>query len=382
MALLLQNFDFRLDNPTYELQIRSAMTIKPKDFYMRACLRKGVTASTLQHRLAGSGEVKGIKQAESELDSEPAASENGMTILFGSNTGTCQSFAQKLASDASHHGFRATVKDLDSGVNALPKSQPVVIITASYEGLPPDNATQFVAWLESLSDSKSLEGVSYAVFGCGHKDWSATFHRIPKLVDSTLEKLGAESIVDLGLSDAAKGDMFSDFDNWTDAAFWPAVRAQFGSVSSPLPEPKAEMEMEITTKTRASQLQQEVQQGKVTGSKLLTTPGEPEKRHLEIKLPEGMEYEAGDYLAVLPLNPDESVKRVLARYSLPWDAVVTVKSGGPVHLPCNKPVSVFDLLKGFVELSHPATKKARLTFLIDPIIFHKPLFVNGRSRTN
>ena len=155
--------------------------------------------------------------------------------------------------------------------------------------------------------------------------------------------------------------MFSDFDTWADQVFWPSVVSNFGARSADSAPAPAEMkvEMEISTKSRALQLQQDVQQGTVTAAKVLTAPGEPQKRHLEIKLPEDMEYEAGDYLAILPLNPDDSVRRVLAKFSLPWDATVTIKSGGPVNLPDNKPVSAFDLLKGYVELSVPVTKKVR-----------------------
>lgn len=39
VAVLLQNFDFRLHDPSYELAIKSTLTIKPKDFYMHASLR-------------------------------------------------------------------------------------------------------------------------------------------------------------------------------------------------------------------------------------------------------------------------------------------------------------------------------------------------------
>ena len=46
----------------------------------------------------------------------------------------------------------------------------------------------------------------------GHHDWAQTFHRTPKLVDSTMEKLGGTRIAPLGLSDAAQGDMFTDFE--------------------------------------------------------------------------------------------------------------------------------------------------------------------------
>ena len=67
-----------------------------------------------------------------------------MTILFGSNSGSCESFAGTLASEAS----------LDSAVGSLPNDQPVIIITTSYEGKPCENAKQFVTYLESNPDCK------------------------------------------------------------------------------------------------------------------------------------------------------------------------------------------------------------------------------------
>lgn len=382
MAMLLQNFDFRLDDPSYNLKIKSNLTVKPDGFYMRSSLRKGISASALQERLSStSGEVKSstaVQQATSRLDELKVddTSNREITILYGSNTGTCQAFAQKLAADARAHGFHANVMDMDSGVNALPTNQPVVVITASYEGLPPDNATHFVAWLESMREGNALTGVEYAVFGCGHKDWSSTFHRIPKLVDETLEKLGATRLVERGSSDASQGDMFTDFDTWEESKLWPALKMKLGAGEVITKPTKQSVEMEISTNTRASQLQHDVQHGKVLAAKCLTAPGEPEKRHLEIKLPEGMEYEAGDYLAVLPLNPDESVHRVLNKFSLPWDAVITIKEGGPVTLPANMPVSAFDLLKGFVEISLPATRKAC------PIVLRPFLNANPATRTS
>jgi cytochrome P450/NADPH-cytochrome P450 reductase len=53
MAMLLQNFDFRLDNPTYSLKVKSTLTIKPDDFSMRASLRGNRGGlSGLQERLS------------------------------------------------------------------------------------------------------------------------------------------------------------------------------------------------------------------------------------------------------------------------------------------------------------------------------------------
>lgn len=51
--------------------------------------------------------------------------------------------------------------------------------------------------------------------------------------------------------------------------------------------------MDVATRERSSYLRQDVRQGVVKSSFCLTADGEPEKRHLEIKLPDNMTYEAG-----------------------------------------------------------------------------------------
>lgn len=171
-ALLLQNFNFLMDDPSYNLTIKQTLTIKPKDFYMRAVLREGLTPTGLEHRLQGRfAPAAALKSGGSETSHTDSKTEKGkgkpISIYYGSNSGTCVSLAQRLASDAPAHGFTATVVDsLDAANQQLPKDQPVAIITASYEGHPPDNAAHFVSWLQSL-EGKALDGVSYAIFGCG-----------------------------------------------------------------------------------------------------------------------------------------------------------------------------------------------------------------------
>ena len=149
-----------------------------------------------------------------------------MTVLYGSNSGTCQAFAQQLASNAPTHGFNAKVDTLDSAKGNLPADQPVVIITASYEGQPCDNAAHFFNWLETLK-SDDAAGVSYAVFGAGHSDWRSTFHRIPTAIDDILASSGGSRLCKMGGADAAHGDMFSDFEGWEDQ-FWRTISERYG----------------------------------------------------------------------------------------------------------------------------------------------------------
>ncbi|GKT78545.1 bifunctional P-450:NADPH-P450 reductase [Colletotrichum tofieldiae] len=358
MTMLLQNFNFVLD-PNYSFGIKQTLTIKPKDMHMRAILRDGLTPTSLERRLAGLAEPeKAYEQTKGDKASE---GEGGMplTILYGSNSGTCESLAQRVASDAASHGFCATKIDcLDSANGSLPTDQPVVIITASYEGQPPDNAGHFVAWMEGQDKTKALlKDVSYAVFGCGHKDWVQTFHRIPKLLDTTLEQLGAKRLAEVGLTDVSSGEVFTNFESWEDDVLWPALTSKYKTTTTE--DSKTKGVDVVISNPRTSTLRQDVREATVTKTATLTKGGDPKsiKKHIEIKIPDDMIYTAGDYLAVLPINPKESVYRAMRRFHLARDAYLSIKTDGPTSLPINSSVPANDILSSYIELSQPATRR-------------------------
>ncbi|RDW89799.1 bifunctional cytochrome P450/NADPH--P450 reductase [Aspergillus mulundensis] len=378
MAMLLQNFDFSFADAEYDLKFKQTLTIKPKDLYMKATLRHGLTPTTLERRLAGLAAETTTQTKTVNADSADTSSATGaqMTILYGSNSGTCETLARRIAADAPSKGFHVTRFDgLDSGRAALPTDHPVVIVTSSYEGQPPDNAKQFVSWLEDLDkqdEPSPLKDVPFAVFGCGNKEWAQTFHRIPKLVDNLLNKLGGTRITDLGLADVSTDELFSTFEAWADDVLWPRVVEQFGAEGrksqdqNESPDRKASAApapgVEVTvSNSRTQALRQDVGQAMVVETRLLTAEEEKERRkkHLEIRLPEGVTYTAGDYLAVLPINPAETVRRAMRQFKLPWDAQISIASSGPTTtaLPTDGPVAANEILSTYVELAQPATRK-------------------------
>jgi cytochrome P450 / NADPH-cytochrome P450 reductase len=374
-ALLLQNFNISLADPNYKMQVQQTLTIKPKNTYVHVKLRPGINATQLLQRLTSSTATPPEPASGLSLRTDGTNGTNGtgggtatpngptLAILYGSNTGTCQSLAQSLAVEAGQHGYTATVHDLDTAVEHVAKGPNMtsVIITASYEGQPPDNAARFVAWLERVEDKDAFAGTRFAVFGCGHVDWASTYQRIPTLVDSLLEEHGATRVVERGVSDASQRDMFGDFAKWTENVLWKALpSAKDAAAAANGDDKKARlptMDLEISTEQRATHLQQKLFWAKVTATQQLTAPGQPEKRHIEFQLPSDMTYRTGDYLAVLPLNLDADVRRVIQRFRLPWDAVVTIKKGGPTTLPTDSPIALAELLRGYVELALPATRK-------------------------
>lgn len=77
-----------------------------------------------------------------------------------------------------------------------------------------------MSWLSSLGTSgKLLKDIKYTVFGCGNREWSRTYQRIPTLIDEALEKNGAERLLQRGEADANSVSFFSAFEDY-ETALW------------------------------------------------------------------------------------------------------------------------------------------------------------------
>ena len=172
VALLFQNFEFRLDDPQYQLEIKQTLTIKPKGFFMHANLRKHIDLLYLEKMLhVNTADTNTVPEQDSKHEKIPTSglAYKPLTILYGSNSGTCEALAANLSREACGRRFSVKVDTLDSSVNSLPTDHPVILICSSYEGQPPDNASHFVHWLETLGGGNKLTGISFAVFGCGNR---------------------------------------------------------------------------------------------------------------------------------------------------------------------------------------------------------------------
>lgn len=352
--MVLQNFDLKLDDPSYQLQIKSTLTIKPGDFYIRASPREGVEVLNIERKL-----YEGV-HATTQSKKGPSTTNTGgkvgsgkpLLVLYGSNSGTCEGLAQKLGQSAGGHGYGAKIMPLDDGIDAIRKEVPTVVVTASYEGNPPDNADAFVTWLKG-ADKEKIQDVQFAVFGCGHHDWVATYQKVPKLIDSELFARGGNRIAERGESDVAQGRVFDDFDTWQDEKLWPVLAADSAATS----QTSEALELEVDNNARATQLRHNVQNAQVLRNEVLTPAGAPEKRLTEFKLPAGLTYEAGDYLALLPVSNISSVARVLRRFGITWDATMTLRKGSHTTIPTGFPISVTTVLGSYVELNSSASRK-------------------------
>lgn len=134
--MLLQNFDFFLAGPSYELQIQQTLKVKPKNMFLHATPRLGLDLIAIEKKLLAdttSSETTGTHDAKG-LTSRKDKSHKPMAMFFGGNMGTCESLNQTVSNAASSHGYKAQVSPLNDA-------------------------------------TKKLAGVPYAVFGCENRKY-------------------------------------------------------------------------------------------------------------------------------------------------------------------------------------------------------------------
>jgi len=359
LGMMLQRFKL-IDGGRYELKLKEAMTVKLEGLEIRVRPRKHrhVTASAL-------AEMPKNGAATSVLPpGTPIAKPHGtpLLVLFGSNLGTSEDIARQVGEAATAQGFAVTLSWLDDYAGRLPTDAALLIVCASYNGTPPDNAAGFYTWLQDGMAPDALRGVRYTVFGCGNRNWASTYQAVPRTIDERLAAYGAERVYARGEGDSRE-DLDEHFREWR-KAMWQEVTVKFGlefdstaaaGVDEPLftvdvvtgPQPNSVAALHGATPVRV-----------LANRELQTAPGRS-TRHLEIALPAGATYRSGDHLGVVPSNPAALVERALQRFGFEAGAFVRLQSHGrrSTSLPTDEPVAIETLLGSYVEMQLTATRK-------------------------
>jgi cytochrome P450/NADPH-cytochrome P450 reductase len=287
-------------------------------------------------------------------------------VLYGSNLGTAEELATRVADLAEVNGFATKLAPLDEYVGKLPDNGGVLIFCASYNGAPPDNATEFIKWLGSGLPKDAFSKVRYAVFGCGNSDWAATYQSVPRLIDEQLAAHGAKNLAARGEGDA-RGDLDSQFDAWFAKAS-PAAVKELG-VDTSFSRSASDAPLYAVEPVAPTAVNAAVALGGASPMKVLVNTelqnrsganaSDRSTRHIEVQLPEGLKYRVGDHLSVVPRNDPALVDSVARRFGfLPADQIrLHVAEGRRAQLPAGDAVSVGRLLTEFVELQQVATRK-------------------------
>jgi sulfite reductase (NADPH) flavoprotein alpha-component len=246
-----------------------------------------------------------------QLNSAPPKAGEPLPILFGSQTGTAEGIAKRIAKEAAQRGFAPVVLPLNDHSQAdLAKGGKAIIISSTWgDGDPPDNATNFWSWLQS--DAPRLENLHFAVLGLGDKNYS-DFCGAAKKFDSRLENLGARRLVPRGECDT---DYEVSAKTWVDDLWEKLTPGPNGAATN---GHAVHTNGHTATNGHAPAAKSAFGKSNPFPAKLLKnillnkTGSAKEVRHYEISLAgSGLTYEAGDALGVVPVNCPALVDEML-----------------------------------------------------------------------
>lgn len=135
-------------------------------------------------------------------------------IFYGSQTGTAEDYASRLAKEgSSRFGLKTMTADLEEydyeNLDQWPEDKVAFFVLATYgEGEPTDNAVEFyefiggedVSFSEKSSEDSPLSTLQYVTFGLGNNTYEH-YNSMVRNVDKYLTKLGARRIGTAGEGD-------------------------------------------------------------------------------------------------------------------------------------------------------------------------------------
>lgn len=312
-------------------------------------------------------------------------------IFYGSQTGTAEDYASRLAKEGkSRFGLETMVADLEEydfdNMDTVPEDKIVMFVLATYgEGEPTDNAVEFYEFVTgedatfSESNEPALGNLNYVAFGLGNNTYEH-YNSMVRNVDKALTKFGAHRIGDAGEGDDGAGTMEEDFLAWKDP-MWAALAEKMG-----LEEREAVYEptFGITERPELTSDSPEVYLGEPNKAHLQGTAKGPfnaqnpfianiaETRelfnakdrnciHMEVDISgSNLSYQTGDHIAIWPTNAGDEVDRALDIFGLTDRRadVVSVKPLEPTaKVPFPTPTTYDAIFRYHLEIGAPVSRQ-------------------------
>jgi len=338
--------------------------------------------------LNGSAVKKGTRSIIEKMEE----SNKNCVVFYGSQTGTAEDYASRLAKEGSaRFGLKTMTADLEEydyeNLDQFPEDKIIFFVMATYgEGEPTDNAVEFWEFMNGetptfseSSDEKPLGNLKYVTFGLGNNTYEH-YNSMVRNLDKILSGLGAKRIGTAGEGDDGAGTMEEDFLAWKEP-MWQALQAEMG-----LEEREASYEPSFSVEEKEEMSKEDPnvylgepnknhlegsQKGPFNASNPYIAPISESREvfsvkdrnclHMEVDVSgSNINYTTGDHIAVWPTNAGMEVDRFIKTFGLDEKRhnVISVKGLDPTaKVPFPTPTTYDAAVRYHMEICAPVSRQ-------------------------
>ncbi|CAG9953068.1 unnamed protein product [Clonostachys rosea f. rosea IK726] len=327
---------------------------------------------------AGSG-AKATRNIAKKLEE----SNKNVVIFWGSQSGTAETFAGRLAKECHlKFGLQTLCADLcdydPETIALIPNNKLAIFIISTYgEGDPSDNTLGLWEWLHKDAAGIKLPHLRYMAFGLGNTSYRY-YNRVVDVVTEALDKAGAQRLMPVGRANDANGGTEEDFLSWKDDLYEHFIN-QLGFKEQDIPYTPGirlveDESLDVIDLNLGEPLDNRHGPARIVKQYSAIKPlpvetsyelyNSPSRNCLHIELdisniPE-LRYGTGDHLAVYPINPDQEVHLLLQALGLENRAgtpllVQPLEEGQTIKIP--SPTNLTALFRHYLELCAPVSRE-------------------------
>jgi cytochrome P450 / NADPH-cytochrome P450 reductase len=324
-----------------------------------------------------------------------------LLIAYGSNFGSNKELAERFAERSRFHGYTNEVLTLNELAQSPPDgAEPwlLTVMTSTYTSNPPSNATAFKSWLEKEQNgTERWRNCRYLVWGLGNSQWNA-FLAFPRYIHCKLAELGAGPLAEFAYGDVGSPVWERVHQEWN-TGVWPvllelsgaqatdsaaarvaAERAAAGALTGADSNTAMAMSLAradnaprvlLVPKILTNAVGVQTIEARVRACRELQHEASPKRtRHLEVTLPPGTGYRAGDHLGVCPKNDEDRVERLARHLGAALDGLFMVPKTLNVRaVPKGAVLQVRNILTNLVDITGMPTVELvdlLLSKVVDP----------------
>ncbi|UEG48994.1 flavodoxin domain-containing protein [Ferruginibacter lapsinanis] len=258
---------------------------------------------------------------------------NKITIVYGTETGNSKALASQFAAKAKKNGINAKVFGADQyRLTDLVKEEYFLVLMSTHgDGEAPDAAKKFYDHI--VAGGLNLSKLKYSVLGLGDTSYPL-FCNVGENIDAELEKMGGKRLVPIQKCDV---DYEADANQWFDKVLQSLSQKPAAATTAPV---AANGHATFPPAKKTAKL---AYTGTVLTNVDLNDKGSNKQTyHIEIAA-EGVEYQCGDSIGIVPENDSQLVTDIIAKTNIDGNKIVEFKK---------EKYTQYELLKKKINLIH------------------------------